>query len=330
MPDIAINEPVPFEFHAPTKIEDALALARRHSGRFSYLAGGCDLLDMLKRQWNTSEHVIDLKGIDGLRGITRNAGHVRVGALTKLVEVQQSDLIDGLRALKEAAARVASPQIRNMGTVGGNVLQDSRCPYYRGPFFCYRHGGIVCDAHHGINTEHAIFGGDRCFTVTPSDLAPVVLALDGIIHLHDANGERKLTAAQLFVSPSQDIMTLHSLRNGPILTAMEFGLRPDQRSHFIKETVRNSWDFARASVAVSLEWRAGRAHNVHIVLGAVAAIPWRAKAAERVVEGSSVDEATIGQAVEASVQGAQALKYNAYKIGLTRKLVRQALTEVIA
>lgn len=330
MRNIAINEPVPFEYHAPTHIEDALSLASRYSGNFAYLAGGCDLLDMMKRQWNTSAHVVDLKHIDGLRGISSHSDQVTVGALTKLIEVQQSNMGDSLRALKDAASRVASPQIRNMGTVGGNVLQDSRCPYYRGPFFCYRHGGIDCDAHHGINREHAIFGGDRCYTVTPSDLAPAIVALDGIIHVRDANGERSMPAQSLFVSPSENIMTLHSLQNGPILTSIEFRLRPGQRSRFIKEAVRNAWDFARVSVAVSLELRDGRAHNVRIALGGVAAVPWRDEPAERVVEGSRVDNATIERAVVASVDGASPLKYNGYKVGLTRKLVRQALTEIIA
>jgi xanthine dehydrogenase YagS FAD-binding subunit len=330
MQNIAINEPVPFEYHAPARIEDALALASRYHGNFAYLAGGCDLLDMMKRQWNRSAHVIDLKPIDGLRGIATNSDRVTVGALTKLIEVQQSDLSDSLRAFKEAASRVATPQIRNMGTVGGNVLQDSRCPYYRGPFDCYRHGGITCDAHHGINREHAIFGGDRCYTVTPSDLAPAVVALGGIIHVHDTDGERTMPADHLFISPSQDITTLHSLQNGPILTRIEFSVRPDQRSRFIKEAVRNAWDFARASVAVSLELRGGRAHNVRIVLGGVAAVPWRNEPAERVVEGSRVDTATIEKAVTVAVEGAAPLKYNEYKVGLTRKLVRQALTEIMA
>jgi xanthine dehydrogenase YagS FAD-binding subunit len=330
MPNIAINEPVPFEYHAPTSIKEALALASQYKENSAYLAGGCDLLDMMKRQWNTSAHVIDLKSIGGLRGITTNSNSVTVGALTKLIEVQQSKVSDGLRAFRDAASRVASPQIRNMGTVGGNLLQDSRCPYFRGPFLCYRHGGIVCDAHHGINREHAIFGGDRCFTVTPSDLAPVVVALDGIIHVHDMDGERTIPAHQLFLSPSQNITSMHSLQNGSILTHVEFSVRPGQRSHFIKETVRNAWDFARASVAISLELREGRAHNVRIVLGAVAAIPWRAEPVERVVEGSKVDAATVEKAVSASVKGAEALQYNGYKIGLTRKLVRQALTEIMA
>lgn len=330
MPNIAIDEPVPFEYHAPTQIEDALALASRYSGNFAYLAGGCDLLDMMKRQWNTSAHVVDLKRIDGLRGISTHSDQVMVGALTKLIEVQQGDISDGLRAFKDAASRVASPQIRNVGTVGGNLLQDSRCPYYRGPFYCYRHGGIECDAHHGINREHAIFGGDRCYTVSPSDLAPAVVALGGTIHVRDENGERTLPADHLFVSPSQNITTLHSLQNGPVLTGIEFSVRTGQRSRFIKEAVRNAWDFARASVAVSLELRNGRAYNVRIVLGGVAAVPWRSERAEQVVEGSRIDAGTIEKTVAASVEGAEPLKYNEYKVGLTRKMVRQALTEIAA
>lgn len=330
MPNIAINEPAPFVYHAPTSVHDALALAEHHRGNFAYLAGGCDVLDMMKRQWNTSGNVIDLKQIDGLDGIHKQTNGVTIGALTKLAQIQQSDLGGSLLAVKDAAARVASPQIRNMGTIGGNLLQDSRCPYYRGPFFCYRHGGIVCDAHHGINREHAIFGGDRCYTVSPSDLAPVVVALEATIHFQDGRGEHTMAAHELFIPPSRDITTLHSLKDGPIMTGIEFPTHPGRRSHFIKETVRNSWDFARASIAVALELQDGIARNVRIVIGAVAAIPWRNLPAERAVEGSRLDTDTIDRAVEASVQGAKPLKYNEYKIGLTRKLVRQALTELAA
>lgn len=135
MPNIAIDEPAPFQLHVPTRIEDALTLASDHNANFSYLAGGCDLLDMMKRQWNTSAHVIDLKHIDSLRGIVHKNGHLTIGALTKLDEIEDSSFDKGLRALKDAASRIATPQIRNMGTAGGNLLQDSRCPYYRGPFF---------------------------------------------------------------------------------------------------------------------------------------------------------------------------------------------------
>jgi len=177
MPNIAINEPASFEYHAAQSVEEALDLAAKYEDDFAYLAGGCDILDMMKRQWDTPRHVIDIKRIEGLQGIGVENGVVNIGALTKLAAVQDADLDPSLMALKEAASRVESPQIRNMGTVGGNLLQDSRCPYCRGPFYCYRQGGIVCNAHHGINREHALFGGDRCYTVTPSDLAPAIVAL---------------------------------------------------------------------------------------------------------------------------------------------------------
>lgn len=329
MPNIAINEPAPFELHTPQTVEEALQLAEKFKGNCSYLAGGCDLMDMKKRQWNTSAHVIDLKRIQELQGVKRESNHVMVGALTKLSELQNGDLGLELHALKQAAARVATPQIRNMGTAGGNLLQDSRCPYFRGPFFCYRHGGNVCYAHHGVNREHAIFDGDRCYTVSPSDLAPVVVALDAIIHVQDAKHAYTMPAAHLFVAPSEDITIMHRVQGGAILTGIEIPVQGgNRRSAFIKDTIRNSWDFARGSIAVAMDWDGKTMRNVRVVIGAVAAIPWRSYATEKVLEGAELNDQTLKAAARASTQGAETLEYNEYKIGMTQALVRDVLTAV--
>jgi xanthine dehydrogenase YagS FAD-binding subunit len=328
---ITIDEPKPFELHSPADFAAALQLAADHRGDCAYLAGGCDLLDQLKHQWHNPRHVINLKAIKGLSGIERQGGHARVGALTKLSAIERdAELAKVLPALVHGAGRVATPQIRNMGTIGGNLLQDSRCPYYRGPWYCYRDGGIVCDAQHGINREHAIFGGDRCFTVTPSDLAPVVVALDAVIHIRGPGGERRLAAPDLFVPPSENITIMHRLQGGEILTAVEFPVSVGRRSTFIKNTVRNSWDFSRASVAVALSLDGGKARNVRIVLGGVAVVPWRSYAAEQVIEGAALDDKSIEAAASAATDGASPLTYNGYKVGLVRKLVREALTQFAA
>ncbi|PVA08905.1 xanthine dehydrogenase family protein subunit M [Pelagivirga sediminicola] len=326
MTRMAIDEPRPFTLHEPAEVDAALALAAEHFRDHAYLAGGCDLLDQLKRQWRNRGHVINLKGIDALSGIRRADDRLRIGALTKLSALERdSDLAAMHPALALGAARIATPQIRNMGTIGGNLLQDSRCPYYRGPWYCYRHGGIVCDAHHGINAEHAIFGGDRCYTVTPSDLGPVVVALDAMIEVVGHDGARTLAARDLFMPPGENITVMHRLQNGEILTAIEIPVRKGQRSAFVKNAPRNAWDFSRASVAITLEPLEGRAR---IVLGGVAAIPWRCHAAERVIEGASLDQKTIDAAAIAATDGAEPLSHNAYKVGLVRKLVREALTQL--
>jgi len=329
MQRIAVDEPKPFTLHSPSSLDGALELAVAHQGDFAYLAGGCDLLDQLKHQWRRPRHVINLKGIDSLSGLERGEDQVRVGALTKLAALERDrDLLKRLPALVHGAARVASPQIRNMGTLGGNLLQDSRCPYYRGAWHCYREGGIVCDAHHGINREHAIFGGDRCYTVTPSDLAPVLVALDASVQVHGKEGGRSLPAHRLFVSPSEDIKIMHRIQRGEILTALEIPLRKDRRSAFVKNAARNAWDFARASAAIALAVEEGRARDVRIALGGVAPTPWRSLAAERALEGAALNETSIEEAALAATKGAAPLSHNAYKVGLVRKLVRQALTQV--
>jgi xanthine dehydrogenase YagS FAD-binding subunit len=241
---LAIDEPKSFQLLSPTTIGEALSIAAEHGRDFSYLAGGCDLVDQLKHQLTMPRTVINLKQIAELRGIDKRADRVRIGALTKLAEIERDDeLAPSLAALVQSAGRVATPQIRNMGTVGGNLLQDSRCPYYRRAWYCYRKGGMVCDAHHGINVEHAIFGGARCYTVTPSDLAPVIVALDGLVHVRGAGGTRTLRAEKLFVSPDENILAMHRLRKDEILTAVELPLRSARRSAFIKYAQRNAGIF---------------------------------------------------------------------------------------
>jgi xanthine dehydrogenase YagS FAD-binding subunit len=262
-----------------------------------------------------------------------------------------------LPALAMAASRVATPQIRNVGTVGGNLLQENRCPYYRGEWNCYRKGGMHCYADHGFNREHALYEGDRCYVVSPSDLAPVIVAGNAIIHVHGLRGPRTIPAEELFVRPSQNLMRMHSLDKGEVLTAVEFRVREPQPSQafyvpgrglrgsvsplpleqrfpsiFIKYAMRNAFDFALASVAVILD-RHGDGHRANrcaIVLGAVAATPYRARDAERVVVGNLLTDEMIHEAAGAAVRDAKPLELNEYKIGLVKKLVTEALQELRA
>jgi xanthine dehydrogenase YagS FAD-binding subunit len=323
---ISLDEPKSFELLHPRSVDEALGLYTEERDG-AYLAGGCDLLDQLKNQWNNPRRVINLKEIAGLRGREDANGLLRLGALTTLAELEHDAAIrQRYRALSLAASRVATPQIRNAGTLGGNLLQDGRCPYYRGPWRCYRAGGIVCDAHHGINTEHAIFGGDRCYIVSSSDTATALTALDASVVIRGRDGERRIPVQELFMSPSQDILHMHQLHDGRILTAIELPGGVARRSHFIKYTMRNAWDFALASIAVAYNpgahptgWR--------IVLGGVAATPWRLPKVERMLEGAALDDATIGAAARAAIEGAEPLAHNAYKVGLVQKLVEQALRE---
>jgi xanthine dehydrogenase YagS FAD-binding subunit len=227
-----------------------------------------------------------------------------------------------------AASRVATPQIRNVGTLGGNLLQDSRCSYYRGPWYCYRAGGIQCDARHGMNQEHAIFGGSRCYTVSPSDTAPALIALGASVTVRGTD-TREMPLEELFMPPGENITVMHRLMPGSVLSQISVPVRQDTRSTFIKYAMRSSWDFALASVGAALRIDGGVAREVRIVLGGVAPIPWRSVDAERELEGKALDRMTIESAAQAAVAAAQPLAHNEYKVPLVKKLVRAALTEMM-
>jgi xanthine dehydrogenase YagS FAD-binding subunit len=325
-----------------------------------YLAGGGDVVDVVKRHLARPSMLLDLKRIPALRGIKANPTapqpSITLGSLTTLRELAEDENVRRyLPALAAAALRVATPQIRNIGTLGGNLLQENRCPYYRGPWHCYRHGGMHCYAHHGFHREHAIFAGDRCYVVSPSDLAPVIVAGNALVHVHGRKGPRTMDAEELFVPASRNLMRMHTLDDGEVLTAVEFRVReapqprerdphdrgirgtnmpiPTQKrfpSVFIKYAMRNSFDFALASVAVFLDRDGRRVNRCRIALGGVAATPYRPRDAEQVVTGNLLTDEVIHAAGRAAVKGAEPLALNEYKIGLVEKLVTQALQELSA
>jgi xanthine dehydrogenase YagS FAD-binding subunit len=355
-----VDEPHPFKLMSPATVEEAVGLWHEHRGEAMYLAGGGDVVDIVKRQLARPSVLIDLKRIHALRGIKADIGatqpSVTLGSLTTLREVAEDGNVRRyLPSLAAAASRVATPQIRNIGTVGGNLLQENRCPYYRGPWHCYRHGGMHCYAYHGFNREHAIFAGDRCYVVSPSDLAPVIVAGNALVHVHGRRGPRTMDAEELFVRASKNLMRMHALDDGEVLTAVEFRVREAPQPHgslvgdrgirgsvaplpvekrfpsvFIKYAMRNSFDFAIASVAVFLDRDGRRVQRCRMALGAVAATPYRALDAEQVVAGNLLTEEVIHEAGRAAVRGAKPLALNAYKVGLVQKLVTEALEELSA
>ncbi len=324
--NIAIDEPMPFELISPNALDEAL---REAADQAVYLAGGCDLLDQLKNQWRTPRRVINLKALAELRGIQEQDQAMIIGALTTLAEVENDQMVrTRLSALSRAAGRVATPQIRHVGTVGGNLLQDSRCTYYRNGWDCYRAGGGICHALAGTHTEHAIFGGSPCYTVTPSDLAPALVALDAVVSVRKRDGVETMPAAQLFLSPQKDIRHMHRLRDGEVLTEVVVPLKPEQRSTFVKYAMRKTWDFALASIAIAAVLQEEVVHDCRVVYGGVAPIPWRDHAVEAVMEGRRLDGELVSAAAQVAAETAQPLPGNEYKLALVRKLVRQALTEL--
>jgi xanthine dehydrogenase YagS FAD-binding subunit len=325
---IAADEPLAFELLSPRSLDEAIDLATRHGQDCALMAGGSDLLDQLKQHKRTPRYVINLKSIPNLRSLNVTNDQISIGALTTLGELERhAELRQRCAALGVAASQVATPQIRNVGTIGGNLLQDSRCPYYRGPWYCYRAGGIQCDARHGVNQEHAIFGGNRCYTVSPSDTAPALIALGATATIHGTT-PRQVAVEDLFMPPGEDITVMHRVTHGQILSEVTVPVRSGVRSTFIKYAMRHSWDFAIASTAVALRVDNGVAHDVRIVLGGVAPTPWRNADAEQEVEGKRLDQTTIESAARAAITRARPLAQNEYKVALVKKLVRTALMEL--
>src|ERR1700720_340494 len=219
-----IHDVIPaFEIFQPATIDDALALQARHGAKAWVLAGGLDSFDWFKDRIKRPEVVIDLSQVKELRGVRASADGLEIGAMTTLTEVVRHPVIrEKDSILPNAAEAAASPQIRNQGTIGGNVSQDARCWYYRGGWPCYRAGGNICyaDTPTGLNREHAILGADRCVAVNPSDSAPALLVIDATMTIRGRNGERTVPAEDYFIGPGTDITRLTVLQTGDLLTSI--------------------------------------------------------------------------------------------------------------
>jgi xanthine dehydrogenase YagS FAD-binding subunit len=318
-----------FELFQPENTADAVALLSRYSPSAWVMAGGMDSFDWLKDRIKRPSYVIDLSRVAELRGITERDGGLEIGAATTLTEIARSALVRGrFSLLAEAAELVASPQIRNQGTVGGNVSQDTRCWYYRAGWSCYRAGGNICyaDTPSAVNREHAILGADRCVAVNPSDTAPALVALDAQMVIRSARGERVVEAEQFFVGPGADITRMTVLAPDELLTAIRIpSTFAGARFYFEKVRDRNVWDFPLMNVASATTYSGNTIEKIRMVVNAAAATPLRLHAVEAAVVGQLKTEETAERAGTIAVEGAQALRYNAYKIPLMRNLVKRAI-----
>jgi xanthine dehydrogenase YagS FAD-binding subunit len=321
-----------FELFQPATVEEALALLERHGADAWVLAGGLDSFDWLKDRAKRTRVVVDLSQVSALRGIREVEGGLEIGALTTLTEVVRHPAVaERYGLLREAAELVASPQIRNQGTLGGNVSQDTRCWYYRSGWTCYRAGGNICyaDTPTAVNREHAILEADRCVAVNPSDTAPALIALEAAMVLRRPAGERVVAAEDYFVGPAIDITRMTVLRPGELLTAIRIpGTWAGAQFYFEKVRDRQVWDFPLVNVAAAVKVRGGQIEAARVAVGAVAARPLRLAAVEAAVAGKPRNDETATLAGELAVAGAQALRHNGYKIPLMRNLVRRAIRGV--
>ena len=318
-----------FELLQPNAIAEAQQLLERQGGDGWALAGGLDSFDWLKDRIKRPKVVVDLSGIDELKGIRTTSSGIEIGAMTTLTEVVQHPVIrQNYGLLAQAAALVASPQIRNQGTIGGNVSQDTRCWYYRGGWPCYRAGGNICyaDTPVGRNREHAIFQADRCVAVNPSDTAPALIALDAKFVIYSGKGERVVDAEDYFIGPDIDITRLHILKPGDLLTKIQIPATwSGVQFYFEKVRDRNVWDFPLLNVASAMMISDARIQQIRIAVNAAAARPLRLRTVESAVRGMPPNPATGEMAGKLAVRGAVPLQFNAYKVPLMRNLVKRAI-----
>ena len=319
-----------FELYQPTDVDAAVELLGRHGADGWALAGGYDSLDWFKDRAKTPRAVIDLQGVAELRGIRETPdGGLEVGSMTTLSDVASHPVVrERFGLLADAAGRVASPQIRNAGTIGGNVCQDTRCWYYRYGVKCYRAGGNTCyaAAPDAMNREHAIFGASRCVAVSPSDTAPALVALDAQMVVRGASGERVVPADAFFMEPSVDIERMTVLEPGDLLVAIRIpSTWAGADFRFEKVAERESWDFALVSVAAAFRMDGAVVADARIVCGAVQCVPRRLRAVERSVRGEARTEAVASAAGALAVRGAEPLAYNHFKVPLMRSLVTRAV-----
>ncbi|HYL37785.1 MAG TPA: xanthine dehydrogenase family protein subunit M [Bryobacteraceae bacterium] len=322
-----------FDLLQPTSVADAQKLLEQHGRDAWVMAGGLDSFDWLKDRIKKPKVVVDLSGIDELRGVRSSSdGGVEIGAMTTLTEVVNNPIIkQKFGLLSQGAELAASPQIRNQGTIGGNVSQDARCHYYRAGWPCYRAGGNICyaDTPTGRNREHAILDADRCVAVNPSDSAPALIALDAKFVLRTPKGERVVDAEDYFIGPDIDIMRLNILRPGDLLTAIRIpSTFAGAQFYFEKVRDRNVWDFALMNVASAMVLSGGNIDRVRIAVNGAAARPLRLKAVEDAVRGKPRNASTGESGGKLAVEGAVPLQFNAYKIPLMRNLVKRAIAGV--
>ncbi|MBI4467466.1 MAG: xanthine dehydrogenase family protein subunit M [Acidobacteria bacterium] len=315
-----------FEFvNAPTT-ERAIELLGPQA---KLIAGGTDLLDELKEGLIAPERLVNLKANRALKYLRFSPSEgLRLGALTTLSELETDRTVREHYPMLAAAVRViASPQIRNMATVGGNLCQRPRCWYYRNDaLHCTRKGGPICYAVSGENQYHAILGGHLCFIVHPSDLAPALMAYDARISYAGPGGRKTLPLGEFFVGPAVNITRENLLQPNEVVEEISLPTpAAGTRGVYLKVRDRNTWDFATLSVAAVLEMDGATCRRARIVLGAVAPVPWPAPDADKVLTGARITPEVARRAADAALRGARPMSHNAHKVPLAKNLVRRAI-----
>ncbi len=318
-----------FAYVRPTTLVEAIQHLTQEGVRLH--AGGTDLLGCLHDRVFNARTVVSLILIDDLRGIrVETDGSVHIGAMTTIAEIAAHPIIRSrYSALAEAAAVVASPQLRSQGTIAGNLCQKPRCWYYRGDFDCLRKGGDTCYAVSGENQHHCVLGGESCYMVHPSDTAPALIALAATVRITGPGGSRSMTVEKFHVPPSVDPQRETFLEQGEIITEVVLQPAPDGlRSSYRKVRGRASWDFALAGLALVLRFDGDTVIAGRVVLSGAAPVPWRTRETAKVLVGTTLDSATIARATEVVMAGAEPLEHNSYKVSLFKGLLTDQLEAI--
>lgn len=316
-----------FSYQRAVSVKEATDAAGRPGA--SILAGGTDLLGCLRDGVFQTNRLVSLNNIKELKGIrSRPGGGWRIGALTTLTEIaEHQQIVESYPVLAQAAASVGTPQLRNQGTLGGNLCQRPRCWYFRGEFHCRRKGGNTCFAEAGQSQYHAIFGASECYIVHPSDTAPALVALDAKVSIAGRRGTRLVPLSSFFILPKDSLLKENVLEPGDFITEVLLDAPlTGARGTYRKVRERASFDFALAGAAVVLVMAEGKVKTARIVLGGVAPIPWRSAEAEKAIVGKPLDAAAIAAAAEAAAKGAVPMGDNGYKVPLVRGIMEDTLT----
>lgn len=315
-----------FRYQKAATVKEALAQLKAAGGAVKLMAGGTDLLGEMKDGIARPDRVIHLR-IPQLSSIQADSKGLRIGALTPLNQIAAHPHIrERYAALAQAAEEVGSPQLRHIGTLGGNLCQRPRCWYYRGELPCLKKGGETCYAVTGQNKYHAILNGGPCFIVHPSDTAPALMALGANLKIASPRGERVVPLEGFYLAPRKDIRREHILQPDELLTEVQIPSPPEgSRSLYLKARERRCWDFALASVALVQTMKGGECQGARVVLGGVSPLPYRSLKAEGALKGKRIDEALAAHAGQLAVFGARPLSQNSYKVELTQTLVRRAV-----
>ncbi len=321
-----------FAYVRPKSIDEASTLLNTHAESAVPFGGGTDVLGLLKDKVIAPETVVNLKTVSGMKSIEYSGRNgLRIGALTTVAEIANNpDIAENYPILSQAAIEIASPQLRNAGTIGGNLCQRPRCWYFRGDFHCLKKGGDLCYAFDGENRRHCIIGGGPCFIVHPSDLAVALLALDARVTIFSGGNTRTISLNELYHLPAEDPTTEITLKPGEIVTEIQVPNLPENsRSTYIKIKERKVWDFAVVSVGAVLRKNGTRIQSGRVAFGGVAPIPWQEDALNEQLSGLAVNDQNLEKVVQSAFTDASPLERNGYKVPLVRNVTRQALKDLM-